>query len=91
VLNVPNTYKHALVYLSGLERAVALQYPCVQFQLKRQLDGQILETTNIFEYSDGHIRNVNLSRAPKRTCFTGPRLSWIGEIIHQRVVEKPVF
>ncbi len=91
VLNVPNTYKHALVYLSGLERAVALQYPGVQFQLKRQLNGQIPELTNLFEYSDGHIREVNLSRAPKRICFTGPRLSCIGEITHQRVVEMPVF
>jgi hypothetical protein len=56
VLNVPNTYKHALVYLTGLERAIALQYPGVQFQLRRQLNGQTPETATVVEYSNGHIR-----------------------------------
>jgi hypothetical protein len=60
VLNVPNTYKHALVYLTGLERAIALQHPGVQFQLKRQLKEQTPETATVVEYSNGHIRELNL-------------------------------
>jgi len=66
LLNVPKTYKHALVYLTGLERAVTLQYPGVQFQLKRQLIGQTPEKAIIVEYSNGHMRGANLSR--KQEC-----------------------
>lgn len=62
VLNVPDMYKHALVYLTGLERAMALQYPGVRFQLRKQLDGQTSEATTVLEYSNGHIRRVNLCR-----------------------------
>jgi len=62
VLDVPNTYKHALVYLTGLERAVALQYPGVQFQLRRQLNEQTPERAIVVEYSKGHMRDATLSR-----------------------------
>jgi len=62
LLNVPKTHKHALVYLTGLERAVVLQYPGVRFQLKRQLNGQTPEKAIVVEYSNGHMRGANLSR-----------------------------
>jgi len=58
VLNVPDMHTHAYVYLTGLERAIALQYPGATFQIRRQLDQQA-PVGPVFDYSTGHIREIS--------------------------------
>lgn len=58
VLNVPDMHARAYVYLTGIERAIALQYPGVTFQVTRQLDRQT-PAGPVFDYSNGHIREIS--------------------------------
>jgi hypothetical protein len=77
VLNVPDTHKHALVYLTGLERAIALQYPGLKLRIRRQLNGQTPEAATVVEYANGHIRVLNPLRVQAlRPISTRPAVGW---------------
>jgi hypothetical protein len=56
VLNVPNMHKHALVYLTGLERALARQYPALNLRVRRHAGSSRECPTFVFRYQGGHVR-----------------------------------
>lgn len=58
VRNVPDMYQHALVYLTGLQPAIALQYPGVDFIVQRKVGADTPVDAIIFDYSSGHIHEV---------------------------------
>ena len=56
--NVPDMHQHALVYLTGLQPAIALQYPGVDFLLQTKVSADTPVNAIIFDYSNGHIHEV---------------------------------
>jgi hypothetical protein len=59
--NVPDMHQHALVYISGLQPPIALQYPGVDFILQRKVGADTPIDAIIFDYSGGHIHEITRS------------------------------
>ncbi len=59
LLNVPDMHKHALVFITGLERVVRLQYPPgAAFSISRELRTPATGAVIVFRYSDGRMREL---------------------------------
>jgi hypothetical protein len=57
-LNMPAMHQHALVYISGLQPAIALQYPGVDFIFQTKIGADTPVDATIFDYSGGHIHEI---------------------------------
>lgn len=55
VLNAPHMYKHALVYMTGLSRALERLYPATQLKVRTTAAESAEGDTFIFEYANGCI------------------------------------
>ena len=59
LLRAPDMYKHATVFLTGLDQAVKLQYPPgAVFWVKRAIDPDLSPPVITFEYRDGRMREL---------------------------------
>jgi hypothetical protein len=59
LLDVPDMYKHALVFMTGLERAVRLQYPgSAIFSVRREIPSTCTDPLIVFQYVRGHMAEV---------------------------------
>jgi hypothetical protein len=59
LLNVPDMYKHALVFMTGLERAVRLQYPGnAIFSVRRAIPTSCPEPVIVFQFVGGRMAEV---------------------------------
>lgn len=59
LLNIPQMHKGAYVYLTGLDRALQLEYPGAQLRITGQLRPWADENSILLEYLDGKmIRRV---------------------------------
>jgi hypothetical protein len=59
LLDVPDMYKHALVFMTGLERAVRLQYPgSAIFSVRREIPPSYTHPLIVFQYVRGHVAEV---------------------------------
>jgi hypothetical protein len=59
LLDVPDMYKHALVFMTGLERAVRLQYPgSATFTVRREIPSSYTHPLIVVQYFRGHMAEV---------------------------------
>jgi hypothetical protein len=58
LLDAPLTYKQASVFITGLERAVALQYPNTRLLILRRTRADAPRPVAVFAYRDGHMRET---------------------------------
>jgi hypothetical protein len=59
LLDVPDMYKHALFFMTGLERAVRLQYPSSAiFSVRREIPSSSTDPVIVFQYVRGHMAEV---------------------------------
>ena len=55
LLNLPLVHKQAYVYISGLDRALQLEFPNAHIKFTEQLRPWANEESVILEYVDGHM------------------------------------
>lgn len=60
VLGVPSTYKQAMVFLTGIERAIALQYPGTPLLILRRNWPDMPRPVIVFTWINGHMREASL-------------------------------
>jgi len=59
LLDVPDMYKHALLFMTGLDRAVRLQYPGnAILSVRREIPSSGHEPVIVFQYVGGHMAEV---------------------------------
>jgi hypothetical protein len=74
LLDVPDTYKHALVFMTGLERAARLQYPSnATFSVRRETPSSCHEPVIVFQYVGGRMAEVR--KTESKVCAIGPALT----------------
>jgi hypothetical protein len=64
LLNAPSTYKQALVFLTGLDRAAALECPHIHLPVLRQARVDAPRPTLTFTYAGGRLREITFDPPP---------------------------